>query len=72
MRMMFFRQCDNLLLGGYIAELTEDLEELRSEKALLLQSLQYAGDTPRSRAMMTAGVHCLSAPLKSFLFIRCV
>lgn len=32
-------------LSRRIAELTEELEELRSEKALLLQSLQYAEDT---------------------------
>ena len=32
-------------LSRRIAELTEDLEELRSEKALLLQSLQYTEDT---------------------------
>lgn len=32
-------------LSRHIAELTEELEELRSEKALLLQSLQYAEDT---------------------------
>lgn len=32
-------------LSRRIAELTEDLEELRSEKALILQSLQYTEDT---------------------------
>ncbi len=32
-------------LSRRIAELTEELEELRSEKVLLLQSLQYAEDT---------------------------
>ncbi len=32
-------------LAAKIAELTEDLEELRSEKALLLQQLDYAEDT---------------------------
>lgn len=32
-------------LSRRITELTEELEELRSEKALLLQSLQYAEDT---------------------------
>lgn len=32
-------------LSRHIAELTEELEELRSEKALLLRSLQYAEDT---------------------------
>lgn len=32
-------------LSRRIAELTKELEELRSEKALLLQSLQYAEDT---------------------------
>ena len=32
-------------LSRRIAELTEELEKLRSEKALLLQSLQYAEDT---------------------------
>ncbi len=32
-------------LSRRIAELTEELEELRSEKALLLQSLQYAENT---------------------------
>ena len=32
-------------LSRRIAELTEELEELRSEKALLLQSLQYTEDT---------------------------
>lgn len=31
-------------LGAKIAELTEDLEELRSEKALLLQQFEYAED----------------------------
>ena len=31
-------------LGAKIAELTEDLEELRSEKALLLQQFDYAED----------------------------
>lgn len=32
-------------LGAKIAELTEDLEELRSEKVLLLQQFEYAEDT---------------------------
>ena len=31
-------------LAAKIAELTEDLEELRSEKALLLQQFEYAED----------------------------
>ena len=31
-------------LGAKIAELTEDLEELRAEKALLLQQFEYAED----------------------------
>lgn len=31
-------------LAVHIAELTEDLEELRSEKALLLQKFEYAED----------------------------
>jgi len=34
-------------LAVHIAELTEDLEELRSEKALLLQKFEYAGDAAR-------------------------
>ena len=32
-------------LAVRIAELTEDLEELRSEKAMLLQKFEYAEDT---------------------------
>ena len=35
-------------LSKQIAELTEDLEELKSEKALLLQRLEYADDTSAS------------------------
>ena len=35
-------------LSKRIAELTEDLEELKSEKALLLQRLEYADDTSAS------------------------
>ena len=35
-------------LSRRIAELTEELEELRSEKTLLLASMEYASDTPLS------------------------
>ena len=53
-------------LAVRIAELTEDLEELRSEKALLLQKLEYAEDAGADKyrkdiATMEAGVKKLEA-----------
>ena len=53
-------------LAVRIAELTEDLEELRSEKALLLQKLEYAEDAGaeafrKDIAIMEAGLKKLEA-----------
>ena len=50
----------------HIAELTEDLEELRSEKALLLQNFEYAEDVGaeafrKDIATMEAGLKRLEA-----------
>ena len=53
-------------LAVHIAELTEDLEELRSEKALLLQKFEYAEDAGaeafrKDIAIMEAGLKKLEA-----------
>lgn len=53
-------------LAVRIAELTEDLEELRSEKALLLQKFEYAEDAGaeafrKDIAIMEAGLKKLEA-----------
>lgn len=53
-------------LAVHIAELTEDLEELRSEKALLLQKFEYAEDAGaemfrKDIAAMEAGLKKLEA-----------
>ena len=53
-------------LAVRIAELTEDLEELRSEKALLLQKFEYAEDAGAEEfrkdiAIMEAGLKKLEA-----------
>ena len=53
-------------LAVHIAELTEDLEELRSEKALLLQRFEYAEDAGaeafrKDIATMEAGLKKLEA-----------
>ena len=54
------------VLAVRIAELTEDLEELRSEKALLLQKFEYAEDAGaetfrKDIAIMEAGLKKLEA-----------
>jgi len=54
------------MLAVHIAELTEDLEELRSEKALLLQKFEYAEDAGaetfrKDIATMEAGLKKLEA-----------
>ena len=53
-------------LAVHIAELTEDLEELRSEKSLLLQKIEYAEDAGakafrKDIAIMEAGLKKLEA-----------
>ena len=58
-------------LAVRIAELTEDLEELRSEKALLLQNFEYAEDAGaetfrKDIATMEAGLKKLEAQEKKY------